>query len=67
MEVALTALMVVLLGYQVSMPANDNAKYMFSIHQDTIVKMNTQDGSMVRCRADLTCEEFKTEVKEASK
>jgi DNA recombination-dependent growth factor C len=67
MEVALTALMVALLGYQVSMPANDNAKYMFSIHQDTIVKMNTQDGSMVRCRPDLTCEEFQTEVKEANK
>jgi DNA recombination-dependent growth factor C len=67
MEVALTALMVALLGYQVSMPANDNAKYMFSIHQDTIIKMNTQDGSMVRCRPDLTCEEFKTEVKEENK
>ena len=61
MEVALTAMMVALLGYQVTMPANDNAKYMFSVHQDTIVKMNTQDGSMVRCRPDLTCEEFKLE------
>ena len=67
MEVALTAMMVALLGYQVTMPANDNAKYMFSVHQDTIVKMNTQDGSMVRCRPDLTCEEFKTETKEETK
>lgn len=67
MEVALTAMMVALLGYQVTMPANDNAKYMFSVHQDTIVKMNTQDGSMVRCRQDLTCEEFKTDTKEETK
>lgn len=67
MEVALTAMMVALLGYQVTMPANDNAKYMFSVHQDTIIKMNTQDGSMVRCKADLTCEEFKTETDEANK
>lgn len=67
MEVALTALMVALLGYQVSMPSNDNAKFMFSVHQDTIVKMNTQDGTMVRCKQDLTCEEFKTEVREETK
>jgi DNA recombination-dependent growth factor C len=67
MEVALTALMVALLGYQVTMPSNENAKYMFSVYQDTIVKMNTQDGSMVRCRSDLTCEEFKTEITEANK
>jgi predicted 2-oxoglutarate/Fe(II)-dependent dioxygenase YbiX len=49
------------------MPANDNAKYMFSVHQDTIVKMNTQDGSMVRCRTDLTCEQFKTEAEQTNK
>lgn len=61
MEVALTAMMVALLGYQVTMPANDNAKYMFSVHQDIIVKMNTHASSMVRCRPDLTCEEFKIE------
>jgi DNA recombination-dependent growth factor C len=67
MEVALTAMMVALLGYQVTMPANDNAKYMFSVHQDTIVKMNTQDGSMVRCKQDLTCEEFKSDIKEQTK
>lgn len=67
MEVALTALMVALLGYQVSMPSNDNAKYMFSVHQDTIVKMNTQDGTMVRCKSDLTCEEFKTDVAQPTK
>lgn len=67
MEVALTAMMVALLGYQVTMPANDNAKFMFSVHQDTIIKMNTQDGTMVRCRSDLTCEEFKTETNEENK
>jgi DNA recombination-dependent growth factor C len=67
MEIALTAMMVALLGYQVTMPANDNAKYMFGVYQDTIVKMNTQDGSMVRCRPDLTCDEVKTDTVEANK
>jgi DNA recombination-dependent growth factor C len=67
MEVALTALMVGLLGYQVTMPSNENAKYMFSVHQDTIIKMNTQDGSMVKCKSDLTCEEFKTVSTETNK
>jgi hypothetical protein len=67
MEVALTAMMVALLSYQVTMPANDNAKYMFSVHQDTIVKMNTQDGTMVRCQQDLTCEDSKTDPTKTNK
>lgn len=40
--IALTALMCVLLGYQVSMPAVDNAKYTFTVHNNQIVRMNTQ-------------------------
>lgn len=51
----LTALMCVLLGYQVTMPANDNAKFMFSTHQDYIIRMNTQDGSMERCDEKFVC------------
>jgi len=59
MEVALTAMMVALLGYQVTMPANDNAKYMFGIHPDYIVRMNTQDGSMEKCTHDFKCTDIK--------
>ena len=43
--IALTALMCALLGYQVSMPAVDNAKYTFTVHKEQIVRMNTQNGS----------------------
>jgi hypothetical protein len=51
----LTALMCVLLGYQVSMPAVDNAKYTFTTHQDSIVRMNTQNGTMEKCDKDFKC------------
>lgn len=54
--IALTALMCALLGYQVSMPAVDNAKYTFTVHNDQIIRMNTQNGSFERCNADLKCE-----------
>jgi len=53
--IALTALMCALLGYQVSMPAVDNAKYTFTVHNNQIVRMNTQNGSFERCDADLKC------------
>lgn len=48
--------MCALLGYQVTMPSNDNAKYMFSTHQDYIVRMNTQDGTMEKCDNNFKCE-----------
>ena len=48
--------MCVLLGYQVSMPAVDNAKYTFTSHQDYIVRMNTQNGTMEKCDATFKCE-----------
>ena len=54
--IALTALMVVLLGYQVSMPAVDNAKYTFTVHKDQIIRMNTQNGSFELCDNHLKCE-----------
>lgn len=53
--IALTALMCALLGYQVSMPAVDNAKYTFTVHKDQIIRMNTQNGSFEKCDEHLKC------------
>ena len=53
--IVLTALMCILLGYQVTMPAIDNAKYTFTVHQDQIVRMNTQNGSFEKCDEHLKC------------
>lgn len=51
----LTALMVVLLGYQVTMPAVDNAKYTFTVYEGQIIKMNTQNGKFEVCDKELKC------------
>lgn len=61
----LTALMCGLLGYQVTMPSLDNSKYTFAVHQGTIVRMNTQDGSMEKCDEQYQCQ--KIELKEDTK
>lgn len=53
--IALTALMCALLGYQVTMPAVDNAKYTFTVHNNQIVRMNTQNGSFEKCDENLKC------------
>jgi len=53
--IALTALMCVLLGYQVSMPSVDNAKYTFTVHKDQIIRMNTQNGTFEQCDDHLKC------------
>ena len=53
--IALTALMCLLLGYQVTMPAIDNAKYTFTVHKEQIVRMNTQNGSFEVCDEHLKC------------
>ena len=53
--IVLTALMCALLGYQVSMPAVDNAKYTFTVHKEQIVRMNTQNGSFEVCDQNLKC------------
>jgi len=58
--IALTALMCALLTYQVSMPAVDNAKYTFTVHNGQIIKMNTQNGTFERCDADFKCEPVAT-------
>lgn len=54
--IALTALMCALLTYQVTMPAVDNAKYTFTVHNNQIVRMNTQNGTFERCDEHLKCE-----------
>lgn len=52
----LDVIMIGLLAWQIWMPAVDNAKYTFQIDKDgTIIRMNTQDGSMERCSSDLRC------------
>ena len=53
--IALTALMCILLGYQVSMPSVDNAKYTFTVHNNQIVRMNTQNGTFEVCDEKLKC------------
>lgn len=56
------ALMTGILAWQVMMPAVNNAKYSFQIDKDgTIIRMNTQDGTMIRCLPDLKCD---NEIKE---
>ena len=53
----LTALMCALLTYQVTMPAVDNAKYTFTVHEGEIIRMNTQTGRMVKCDKEFKCNE----------
>lgn len=60
-EVALTALMVALLGYQVSMPSNDNGRYTFVVHNGQIVRMDTQNGVFEQCDQHLKCTPVKTD------
>ena len=48
--------MVALLGYQVTMPANDNAKYTIIVHENKVVVMNTQNGKMISCEKIEECE-----------
>ena len=60
------ALMTGILAYQVLMPQVNNAKYALSITPDgTIVRMNTQDGSMERCDVNFQCS--KVPQKESAK
>lgn len=61
----LDLIMIGLLAWQIWMPAVDNAKYSFQIDRDgTIVRMNTQDGTMDRCAPDLRCDAL---LKESAK
>lgn len=51
----LTALMVALLAYQVTMPAVDNAKYTVVVHDNKLIRMNTQNGKMEVCESIEKC------------
>ena len=51
----LTALMVALLGYQVTMPAVNNAKYTITVYEGQLVRMNTQNGTFEICDKELKC------------
>lgn len=54
--IALTAVMCLLLGYQVTMPAVDNAKYTTTVHEGRLVRMNTQNGNFEVCDKDFKCQ-----------
>lgn len=41
--------------YQVTMPQVNNGKYQLIFDGETIVRMNTQNGTMERCDKDLKC------------
>lgn len=47
--------MVALLGYQVTMPAVNNAKYTMVVYEGQILRMNTQNGTFEICDKDLKC------------
>ena len=53
--IALTAIMCLLLGYQVTMPQIDNAKYTITVHEGKLIRMNTQNGTFEVCDKDLQC------------
>jgi hypothetical protein len=59
MEILLSLVTTILMAYQVTvMPATQNAKYTFSVAaDDRIIRMNTQDGTMVYCATALSCDE----------
>ena len=57
--ITISALMVLLLGYQVTMPQVDNAKFTFLVYEGKIVRMNTQNGEMQVCDQNFKCEKVK--------
>jgi hypothetical protein len=62
MEILLSSVMVALLGYQVSMPAIDNAKYTIIVHKEQIVVMNSQNGKMISCDKLEECQKAMKEI-----
>lgn len=45
--------------YQVTMPQINNGKYQLIYDGETIVRMNTQNGTMERCDKNLICVKVK--------
>jgi len=62
MEIMLSTIMVALLGYQVSMPAVNNAKYTLIVHDSKIVIMNSQNGKMIACDKLEECQKSMKEI-----
>lgn len=56
----LTVIMTALLGYQVTMPQVDNAKYSVTIYEGQIIRMNTQNGSFEICDKEFRCQPVDT-------
>lgn len=61
MEIVLSAITVILLGYQSTvMPELQNAKWTLGTDRHgNLIKMNTQTGEMYRCSDDLQCSNSK--------
>lgn len=53
------ALMTGILAYQVMMPAVNNGRYQIVHDGKSLVRMNTQDGTMERCDEHLRCQPIK--------
>lgn len=56
-------LMIGLMIYQVTMPQINNGKYQLIYDGESIVRMNTQNGTMERCDKQLNCTPVKKENK----
>ena len=57
-------LMIGVMIYQVTMPAVNNGKYQLVYDGESIVRMNTQNGSMERCDKNLKCVTIKKDSNE---
>jgi len=62
MEIMLSTIMVALLGYQITMPAVDNAKYTLIVHKEQIVIMNSQNGKMISCDKLEECQKSMKDI-----
>jgi hypothetical protein len=62
MEIMLSTIMVALLGYQITMPAVDNAKYTLIVHKEQIVIMNSQNGKMISCDKLEECQKAMKDI-----
>jgi len=62
MEIILASLSVALLGYSVTMPAVENAKYTIIVHKEQIVIMNSQNGKMISCDKLEECQKSMKDI-----
>ena len=57
-------MMIGVMIYQVTMPQINNGKYQLIYDGESIVRMNTQNGTMERCDKKLNCQPVKQGNKE---